>query len=165
MKQSRGDAMRATWICNVEIFFFLSVSVCTLNAATCYIHSIPVATAEQSLRLVFALGVSVQTHVLPLHQVLHLPVRRDASRQDPHRLPAPPGPGPGAGPGPPAGPAAPAGARPSAEYKAPSGRSWHRCSPRPTEQHSMSAAPLKRAPGIHGGLWQTWALCFSQQLV
>lgn len=85
--------MRATWICNVEIFFFLSVSVCTLNAATCYIHSIPVATAEQSLRLVFALGVSVQTHVLPLHQVLHLPVRRDASRQDPHRLPSPPVPG------------------------------------------------------------------------
>lgn len=53
----------------------------------------------------------------------------------------------------------------SAEYKAPSGRNWHRWSHRPTEQHSMSAALLKKAPGIHGGLWQTWALCFSQQLV
>lgn len=38
----------------------------------------------------------------------------------------------------------------SAGYKAPSGRSWHRWSSRLTEQHSMSAALLKRALGIHG---------------
>lgn len=34
----------------------------------------------------------------------------------------------------------------SAEHKAPSGRSFHRWSPRPTEQRSVSAALLNRAP-------------------
>lgn len=50
---SRGDTIRATWILQcVWIFSPPFCFVCTLNTATCYIHSTRVATAKQSLHLV-----------------------------------------------------------------------------------------------------------------